>query len=250
MSKIMRMRIFAGPNGSGKSTLFEEFSTKYKAGVFINADLIEKKLSEKHLVDLNEFGISATQNDFEYFLNSQAGHSLIQKSASEGKPINISVKENFIVNTVKSTHSYEASLAASFIREMIFQTAQSFSFETVMSHESKLHEIRDANNKGYQSYLYFVCTDAPEINVSRVLNRVDKGGHNVSPEKIKARYERTLQHLFPAIQLCYRTFLFDNSGDKITLIGEIYKGEQLTLHTDAQYFPQWFTDYILPKYIE
>ena len=67
MAQVKRLRIFAGPNGSGKSTLFEEFSKNYNAGYFINADLIEKQLSEKSLIDLNELHITATQQDLDLF---------------------------------------------------------------------------------------------------------------------------------------------------------------------------------------
>jgi predicted ABC-type ATPase len=45
-----------------------------------------------------------------------------------------------------------------------------------MSHTSKLNEIEAMVAKGYRSYLYFVCTDSPVVNVSRVNNRVEKGG--------------------------------------------------------------------------
>ena len=114
-----------------------------------------------------------------------------------------------------------------------------------MSHTSKLEEIENANSIGYQCYLYFVCTDAFEINISRVINRVEKGGHPVSPEKIRERYQRTLENLFPATQLCHRSFLFDNSGETHTLIAELYKGEELILHTDSKNLPKWFIDHLL-----
>ena len=57
-----RLRIFAGPNGSGKSTLYDSFSKKYNAGVFLNADLIEKELANNGFIDLSEFNLNLTQN--------------------------------------------------------------------------------------------------------------------------------------------------------------------------------------------
>ncbi|MFB9076145.1 hypothetical protein ACFFLS_18805 [Flavobacterium procerum] len=56
-----RLRIFAGPNGSGKSTLFDSFSKKYDAGVFLNADLIERELANNGFIDLSEFNLNLTQ---------------------------------------------------------------------------------------------------------------------------------------------------------------------------------------------
>ena len=61
MEEIKRLRVFAGPNGSGKSTLFDEFSKRYNSCYFINADVIEKKLQEKSLIDLTELNIVATR---------------------------------------------------------------------------------------------------------------------------------------------------------------------------------------------
>lgn len=57
MINAPRLRIFAGPNGSGKSTLFESFSKRYNAGIFLNADVIEKELSTNGFIDLNELGL-------------------------------------------------------------------------------------------------------------------------------------------------------------------------------------------------
>ena len=131
---------------------------------------------------------------------------------------------------------------------MLFANKKSFCFETVMSHVSKIQEISEAVNQGYHCYLYFVCTDNTEINVSRVSNRVEKGGHNVDEDKIKQRYYRTLDNLYGAVQVCYRSFLFDNSGEKLTLIAEVFKGNELMLHTDSENSPEWFINYMLPKY--
>lgn len=249
MPKVKRLRVFGGPNGSGKSTLFQEFSGKYNTGYFINADLLEQRLQNGGTVPLNELNISADQAMLDAFLSKGSSKSMLEKSAGAGHEIKFSIKDNEIVINSENTLSYEASLIAAFIRELLFINSLSFCFETVMSHPSKLAEIEEANEQGYQTYLYFVCTDTPEINVSRVSNRVEKGGHNVSDTKIKERYYRALENLFPAINLCYRSFLFDNSGDKITLIAEIYKANELKLHIDSDFFPEWFKEYVLKYYL-
>ena len=114
-----------------------------------------------------------------------------------------------------------------------------------MSHKAKIAEVEDLVNKDYQAYLYFVCIDDPEVNISRVINRVEKGGHQVSPQKVMERYYRTLSHLHEVLPFCYRAYLFDNSGKKQVLVAELYKGA-MELKTDTP--PQWFIDYILPYY--
>ena len=75
--------------------------------------------------------------------------SLIQKAAHDGRAIDVLIKENFIVDRSKSTHSYEGSFTASFIRDLLIKQNKSFSFETVMSHESKINEIKSVVDLGY-----------------------------------------------------------------------------------------------------
>ena len=250
MQKIKkRLRVFAGPNGSGKSTLFEEFSKNYNAGYFINADYLEKILATKGLIDLESFGITASPDELENFYKKESSLSLIQKSEEKGFKINLEIKENFIVSHSKNTNSYEGSLISSFIRDKLIEINQSFCFETVMSHSSKLIDIQEAKNLGYTTYLYFVCIDDPEVNISRVENRVKNGGHDVDKQTIKNRYSRTLTNLFPAIEICDKAYLFDNSGEKLIIIAEIYAAKSLILHVNEDDFPNWFKEYVLNHFL-
>ncbi|MBD0724774.1 hypothetical protein B6A10_06240 [Flavobacterium sp. L1I52] len=240
-----RVRVFAGPNGSGKSTLFSEFSKNYDTGFFINADEIEKKLAVSGLIDLKEIGLTATQEDLEIFKASEASKSLFQKANESGHVIDVSVKENFIVDTLKETHSYEGAFIASFLRHLLISQNKSFSFETVMSHSSKIDEISKVVDLGYAAYLYFVCIDSPEVNISRVNNRVEKGGHDVPEDKIEDRYYRTLENLHLVLPHCYRAYLFDNSGKQQVLIAELFKGN---MEIKTNKLPNWFLKYVLPYY--
>lgn len=241
-----KIRVFAGPNGSGKSSLFNDFPNTYTTGPFINADEIENKLITKGFIDLKELGVNATQADLDVFSQLPAALSLIKKAETGGHPIEIAVSENCIVDRSKDSHSYEASFTAAFIRHMLIAHSKTFCFETVMSHSSKIEEIRELKAKGYHPYLYFICIDDPEINVSRVANRVEKGGHPVSAEKIIQRYYRTLELLHEVLPLCYRAYLFDNSNNKKwEIVAELYNG---TMELKTNKPPQWFINYVLPYY--
>lgn len=244
-----RLRIFAGPNGSGKSTLFEEFSKHYNTGYFINADYLEKVLQSKGLIDLDFYGIKATSKDLKDFLKKENTKTLIDTAANKGFGIALDINENFILSLSKKPNSYEGSLISSFLREKLLNENKSFCFETVMSHTSKLDDIKEANALGYTTYLYFVCIDDPEVNISRVENRVQKGGHAVDSEIVKSRYSRTLHNLFPAIELSNKAYLFDNSGDNLTLIAEIYDAKALKLYINEEDFPNWFKDFVLNHFI-
>jgi predicted ABC-type ATPase len=56
--------------------------------------------------------------------------------------------------------------------EKLFETNQSFALETVMSHESKVGLLRQAHEKGYKTYFYFIFADSISTNITRVKLRL------------------------------------------------------------------------------
>lgn len=241
-----RVRIYAGPNGSGKSSLYKAISKEYVSGLFVNADEIEKQLKTIGFVDLTDFNLVINDNQFERFKNLPSSISLFKKAVSEGYTIDVVVKDNFILNKPKSTNSYEAAFVASFIRYSLLEEKRNFTYETVMSDRFKLEDIKNANELGYKTYLYFICTDDFEKNIERVKNRVLKNGHDVNEEKIKSRYFKTLENLADAIRLVHRAYIFDNSGNQYELIAEIYQGIAFKFHTTS--IPLWFEKYVYDKF--
>lgn len=88
--------------------------------------------------------------------------------------------------------------------------SESFVSETVFSHESKLALIDEAVAHGYVVALYVVALDNPERLLARVQRRVREGGHDVPPERILARYPRTLAHLSRAVRLATVAYLYES----------------------------------------
>jgi len=75
--------------------------------------------------------------------------------------------------------SRQAQAIADVQRDRCLTSRMNFSFETVMSHRSKVDFMIRADDAGYDVTVYFVCTSDPEINVRRVENRLSRGGHDV-----------------------------------------------------------------------
>jgi predicted ABC-type ATPase len=84
-----------------------------------------------------------------------------------------------------------------------------FASETVFSHPSKLALIDKAQRHGFTVALYIVALDDPARLLDRVAQRVREGGHPVPPERILARYPRTMAHLAQAVQLADVAYLYD-----------------------------------------
>lgn len=135
-------------------------------------------------------------------------------------------------------NSYFASVAVDFLRQKLLDSGITFTFETVMSHRSKVEFLKLAQDKGFRTYLYYVATEDPDINVSRVESRVAQGGHNVNRDKIVERYSRSLELLSEAVGYANRAYIFDNSSAEKVWIAEGTDGEVLELKTDI--IPHWF----------
>jgi predicted ABC-type ATPase len=110
-------------------------------------------------------------------------------------------------------------------REDCLRKRQSFSFETVMSHRSKIEILAEARQRGYKVVFYFVATDDPVINIHRVSNRVAQGGHDVDAGRIVARYFRSMELMSEAMMIADAAYIFDNSSDEpgraLSLIGNV-----------------------------
>ncbi len=192
-------------------------------------------------LDLASFGLGAlAPKDFRSFLS---GHTLLAKAKREGLNIDLTMQNARIHIHDWSTHSYEAALIADLLRYKLMAMGKKFTFETVMSHESKVDFLKKSQQEGYKNYLYFVATESPLINVERVRQRVRGGGHAVEPSKIESRYHRSLHLLRDAVQYTYRTFVFDNSGDQANLILEVYQGSEV-LYKYSE-IPRWVDHYLL-----
>ena len=239
--KSKRLRVFAGPNGSGKTTILNQIGSKFDIGFYINADLIEQELKTNGKIELKEYGIN--QIDKKWFDKFIKSHSIISKAESEGYEIDVDLDGNNITNPNAQTHSYEASLIADILRQNLLELGKKITFETVMSHDSKLEFLKKSQKQGYKNYLYYISTESPLINIERVNQRVKLGGHPVQESKIESRYFKSLSLLKDAVKLTYRTFIFDNSESEANLILEIFKGEEVFFkHPEI---PKWVDRYLL-----
>lgn len=129
-------------------------------------------------------------------------------------------------------------------RARFLSEGRSFSFETVLSHPSKIAFMRDARAAGYCVILYYVGIADPLVNVARVADRVAKGGHAVPEDKIVARYERSMRLLAEATRVADRAYVFDNSGlgGARCLSAVIEGGKLSTVGSDP---PEWVSKFLI-----
>lgn len=237
-----RLRMFAGPNGSGKTTIKSVLKSSL-LGIYINPDEIEKQIKNDDFLDFSQYGIKTDEEEvLSFFQDSK----LLEKADLAEEAEYLRFNENRLGFYDLIINSYFASVASDFIRQKLLLSHQSFTFETVMSSKDKISFLAKAKQFGYQSYLYYVATDNPLINISRVKYRVRMGGHDVPEEKIESRYYRSLDFLSEAVKFTNRAYIFDNSGSEAKCIAEIIDGKEIEVKTD--YYPNWIKKYLLDKF--
>jgi predicted ABC-type ATPase len=232
-----RLRMFAGPNGSGKTTVKNNLS-KPRAwfGIYINPDELEKTVRETGFLSLRSFDcVSSTDEILEFFTQS----TFLQQQGLAADCQEIVYRDQGLDFGSIAFQSYHASVLADFLRRKALAAGHSLSFETVMSAKDKVNLLGEAQRLGYRTYLYFIATEDPAINIQRVRNRVMQGGHNVSEEKIIARYYRSLELLKAAIPFTNRAYFFDTSEvNRPWYFAEAREGRHIELK--SQEIPAWF----------
>ncbi len=233
-----RVRIFAGPNGSGKTTLNTELKGKFNLGYYLNADDLYAKVKQKGFIDFNAYNLAPSLDELASFVRKHGLYSRLPSGLSFKM---VDSKAEFY----RPANMYEIAILTDFLRSSLLHTNETFSFETVFSHPDKVDFIRRANKRGYRTYLYFVSTNSPEINIERVSQRVSEGGHKVPESKIRDRYFKSLENLLPAMKLSYRTFIFDNSSKELKLLAKVTPNKNLDI--EVKQLPVWFEKYVISR---
>lgn len=105
----------------------------------------------------------------------------------------------------------KAAHRAEELREECLRNKQGILFETVLSADDKLSFVRRAKDAGYFVRLFFVGTDSPIINASRIASRVLEGGHDVPISKIISRYSKSIANCAKLSTVVDRLYVYDNS---------------------------------------
>lgn len=240
-----RLRMIAGPNGSGKSSIIRNLAKErspdgvFRLNHYLNADDVERALLSTGL-DLAALEVDISLDRlFEVLREGNRipdDHPFFAAARLEGSVLKAS-----------EGNGYLAASIVDFLRAEMMARGSSFSFETVMSHRSKVEFFGRARAAGYKTYLYFVCTNSAELNVARVRSRVASGGHAVPEDKIRERYDRCLELAPEAIANSYRAYIFDNSGPEPVWLAEFDPDGNCELKVEADRVPAWFQNRILDR---
>jgi predicted ABC-type ATPase len=233
---IPRLRMFAGPNGSGKTTIKNNLGRPPDwFGIYINPDDLEASIRNSGRLSLASFGLDTTTEEIQQHFASSV---LLQRHSLSNDAATIQCRGAELYFGEIRFNSYHASVLSDFLRRKALQLSKSFSFETVMSSPDKIALLREAQSQGFRTYLYYVATEDPAINIERVKLRTAQGGHDVPEDKIVSRYHRSLQLLIDAVRFTNRAFFFDTSASTGWYFAKVTDGKQLQLESNEM--PNWF----------
>ncbi|MEQ9219303.1 MAG: zeta toxin family protein [Cyclobacteriaceae bacterium] len=100
---------------------------------------------------------------------------------------------------------------------------QAFSKKLSIAYETNFHSAynidlaKKAKSLGYQTVLYFLALNNPEIAIKRVEERVRKGGHSVSESTIRERFTKGLEMLDENALQFYDRIAVYNSSERFEL---------------------------------
>lgn len=114
-----------------------------------------------------------------------------------------------------------------------------FTQETTLSGQRTLKTIKKAIERGYYIRLYYIGVNTAEESIKRIKNRVEKGGHSISDEAVRRRYNKRFEDLLTVLPYCGEAHFFDNENG-FTEKAE-YKNGQLFIKGDD--IPDWLTKF-------
>jgi predicted ABC-type ATPase len=91
------------------------------------------------------------------------------------------------------------------------ETGSSFVRETVLSTSRLKPMVQSALDRDFKLGLIFIILSSSEDCVERVSMRVKLGGHNVAPEKVRERWQKSIQQVAWFAQRAEIFLAYDNS---------------------------------------
>ena len=116
----------------------------------------------------------------------------------------------------------------------------SFHMESTLPGMTVVRQIRKAKENGFAIRLYFIGVDDIETAIARVHKRMSMGGHGVSDDFIRKRFDRLLPNLRQIIPYSDFSVFYDNTV-RIRQIALFVGTHMIDCDRDI---PLWFIDLI------
>lgn len=128
------------------------------------------------------------------------------------------------------------------LRENGLNEGQNLIYESVASHPSHLEDLDRIKAMGYKITTVYVTTESPEINLARIAKRGRDNDTYLTPERVKGRYERSLDLLSEFIKRSDMALAYDNSINYFAVFYKTPDGKNYLIGEK-----EWANRYIVEK---
>ena len=114
----------------------------------------------------------------------------------------------------------------------------SFTQETTLSGRRTEATAKEVVEKGYRVRLYYIGLGSAAESVSRIANRVKRGGHDIPTQDVERRFAGRWEAVAKVLPYCDEAEFYDNDNG-FQLVAEYRNGE---LRTVGNIVPKWLSE--------
>ena len=121
----------------------------------------------------------------------------------------------------------------------------SFTQETTLSGHKTEATAKTVKELGYHVRLFYVALDTAVESISRIENRVRRGGHDIPENDVERRFAGRWEAIAKVLPYCDEAEFYDNDNGFVK-VAEYRNGE---LRSVGEHRPQWLAellDYLTP----
>ena len=114
----------------------------------------------------------------------------------------------------------------------------SFAQETTLSGRKTEATAKQVRDLGYNVRLFYIGLDSAEESLSRIANRVKRGGHDIPQDDVVRRFAGRWEAVAKVLPYCDEAEFYDNDNG-FALVAEYRNGE---LRTIGSRIPMWLAE--------
>ena len=112
--------------------------------------------------------------------------------------------------TLANAHAWQIGKS---LLEQAIAGGRDYRFETTLGGRTIAQLLEKAARSGHRLRLWFCGLASPELHLRRVQSRVAHGGHDIPPEKIRERWNRSRENLIRLLPFIDHLRVYDNSAE-------------------------------------
>lgn len=170
--------------------------------------------------------------------NNGSGKSTFRNLIAEKQGIQTNVDPDSLAKKYAKSKEIRAGREAIRLIESLIIGKMNFSMETTLSGRLPLRQIESAKNNGFKIIIYYMGVEKLSINLNRIRQRVEQGGHNIPKEDVLRRESRSLNNLMKLVFVADEIHLIDNTFMQATIAASIHKGDY-KVHILENKLPGW-----------